>query len=203
MTEHQGFGDTKQRVLDVAEQLFIQRGYAAITLRDIAEQLGVRQASLYYHFPAGKEELFVAMATRVFERHQVGIQKAIEGAGEGFATQLQAVAEWFATQPPVNLLGMIHADMPALSPAQAEQLAQVAYNAMFAPLRQMFMGAETNDEIRLVNPDLLAGCFLSLMDGLHHGAHQVGAPPRHVLSNEIVTLLLDGLRPRFGGRESL
>jgi len=202
MFEHQEFGDAQQRILDGAEQLFIARGYAAITLRDIAEHLGMHQASLDYHFPAGKEDLFVAMATRVFERHQAGIQQAIEAAGDEFATQLRAVADWFASQPPINLLGMIHADMPALSPAQAEQLAQVAYQSLFAPLCQMFRGAETNDEIRLVNPDLLAGCFLSLMEGLHHGEHRVGAPPRQMIVNEIVTLLLDGLRPRFASHKS-
>jgi AcrR family transcriptional regulator len=50
--------DSTQRVLDVAEGLFIDRGYHAITLRDIADELGIKQASLYYHFPGGKEELF-------------------------------------------------------------------------------------------------------------------------------------------------
>lgn len=203
MMEHEEFGDAKQRVLDVAEQLFIQRGYAAITLRDIADQLGMRQASLYYHFPEGKEQLFVAMAMRVFERHQAGMQKAIEAADDGIATQLHGIADWFTTQPPINLLGMMHADMPALSPAQAEHLSQVAYKAMFTPLRQMFMAAEARGEIRMVHPDLLAGCFLSLMDGLHHGEHRTGAPPRPVIIAEIVTLLLDGLRPRSVSRESL
>jgi len=56
--------DASARVLDAAEQLFIQHGYAAVTLRTIADALGMRQASLYYHFPEGKEQLFVAMATR-------------------------------------------------------------------------------------------------------------------------------------------
>ena len=67
--------DSTQRVLDVAEVLFMDRGYNAITLRDIADELGIKQASLYYHFPAGKEQLFMAMAERLFERHQRGIER--------------------------------------------------------------------------------------------------------------------------------
>ncbi len=188
--------DAKQRVLDMAEALFMQRGYAAITLRDIADALGIRQASLYYHFPEGKEQLFIAVTTRVFARHQAGMYQAIEQAGDGIATQLYAVADWFASQRPMNLLGMMHADVPALSKANAEHLSQVAYSAMFTPLRQMFLGAEARGEIRVVHPDLLAGCFLSLMDGLHHGQHRPGAPPRHVIIAEIIKMLLDGLRPR-------
>jgi AcrR family transcriptional regulator len=189
-------GNAKQRVLAVAEQLFIQRGYAAITLRDIANALGMRQASLYYHFPEGKEQLFVAMATRVFERHQKGMQQAIAKAGDDLFDQLQAVAAWFGSQPPLNLLGMMHADMPVLNPAHTAQLTQVVHQAMFIPLRQMFMAATVRGAIRTVHPDLLAGCFLSLMDGLRYGESRPGAPPRQVMVDEIIRLLLDGLRPR-------
>ena len=115
--------DAKQRVLDVAEQLFMERGYAAVTLRDIADALGMRQASLYYHFPDGKEQLFVAMAERVFERHRMGMEQAVGAAGPEIGAQLHAVARWFGSQPAINFIGMMHADMPALS---ADQRASVA-----------------------------------------------------------------------------
>ncbi|MDI9546051.1 MAG: helix-turn-helix domain-containing protein, partial [Chloroflexota bacterium] len=35
-------------MLDAAEEMFMEHGYAAITLRDLAERLDIRQASLYY-----------------------------------------------------------------------------------------------------------------------------------------------------------
>ena len=72
--------DSTQRILDVAEALFMDRGYSAITLRDIADELGIKQASLYYHFPAGKEQIFVAMAERLFERHREGLETALHDA---------------------------------------------------------------------------------------------------------------------------
>ena len=56
--------DSAQRVLDVAEALFMDRGYNAITLRDIADELGIKQASLYSHFPGGTEQLFMSMSER-------------------------------------------------------------------------------------------------------------------------------------------
>ncbi len=188
--------EPRQRVLDVAEQLFIEHGYAAVKLHDIANAVGMRQASLYYHFPEGKEQLFVAMATRVFRRHQTGIQLAIEQAKPMLAAQLKAVIEWFAAQPPLHLLGMIHADMPALSAVQAAALYLVVNQSIFAPVRQMFIAAQTRNEIRMLHPDLLTGSFLSLMDGLHYGQSRPGAPPRALIIDEIITLLLDGLHPR-------
>ena len=43
----------RDEILHVAAELFVNRGFAATSTRDIAEKVGIRQASLYYHF-AGK-----------------------------------------------------------------------------------------------------------------------------------------------------
>lgn len=188
--------DARQRVLDVAEDLFMRHGYHSITLRDVADTLEMRQASLYYHFPEGKEQLFIAVATRTFERHRQGMEAAIAGAPANVRAQLDAVADWFASQPPLNLIGMMHADMPALTPAQQEHLSHVAYAHMFTPLHQLFLNAQARGEIRPIVPDLLAGSFLALLDGLNHALRQEGAPPRAVIMSEIITLLLDGIRLR-------
>lgn len=185
--------DARQRVLDIAEELFMARGYSAITLRDIADALHMKQASLYYHFPEGKEQLFIAVATRTFARHQAGMQAAIDSTGADLRAQLQALAAWFTAQPPINLMGMMHADMPALHPAQREQLGQIAYDNMFTPLRNMFATAQARGEIRTVQPELLAGFFLTLIDGLNHAVGRPGAQTRVAMTAEIVTLLLDGL----------
>lgn len=186
--------DARQRVLDVAEELFMQRGYNSITLRDVAEALDMRQASLYYHFPEGKEQLFVAVAMRTFERHRHGMEAAIAKAPAEVRAQLYAVAGWFASQPPLNLMGMMHADVPALSKAQQQHLSFVAYDAMFTPLRNLFLAARARGEIRPVLPDLLAGSFLTLLDSLNHAVRQEGAPPREIMVAEIITILLDGIR---------
>jgi AcrR family transcriptional regulator len=52
----------REQILDAAAALFAERGFAATTTRMIAERVGVRQASLYYHF-AGKDELLIELLT--------------------------------------------------------------------------------------------------------------------------------------------
>lgn len=52
--------DTRQRILDVAVDLFIEQGYAGTSVRDISERLGMTKGSLYYHF-ASKEDLLSAL----------------------------------------------------------------------------------------------------------------------------------------------
>jgi AcrR family transcriptional regulator len=51
---------TRRRILDAATELFVERGFAGTSIRDIAEHLGMTKGSLYYHF-SSKEELLLAM----------------------------------------------------------------------------------------------------------------------------------------------
>jgi len=46
-----------RQVLDVAAAVFAEKGYAGASTRDIAERLGVRQASLYYYFTSKESAL--------------------------------------------------------------------------------------------------------------------------------------------------
>jgi AcrR family transcriptional regulator len=59
---------TRERILDIALDLFSTQGYEKTSLREIAEQLGFSKAALYYHF-ASKEEILLALHLRL---HEVG-----------------------------------------------------------------------------------------------------------------------------------
>jgi len=50
-------GDTRQRILNAAEQLFADKGYDACTLRDVAQKAKVNQGMIHYFFKS-KETLF-------------------------------------------------------------------------------------------------------------------------------------------------
>lgn len=56
---------TKRHILTAAEQLFLAKGYKGVSMKDIADAVHVKPAALYYHFPQGKEELFVEMLSQV------------------------------------------------------------------------------------------------------------------------------------------
>ncbi|MEV0640791.1 TetR/AcrR family transcriptional regulator [Streptomyces sp. NPDC050619] len=59
-TKQQRRGNTRQRIQDVALELFAEQGYEKTSLREIAEQLDVTKAALYYHFKS-KEEILVSL----------------------------------------------------------------------------------------------------------------------------------------------
>lgn len=57
---------TRQRILDAALARFRAQGYGKTALREIAEDLGITKAALYYHFKA-KADLLEALATPIVE----------------------------------------------------------------------------------------------------------------------------------------
>jgi AcrR family transcriptional regulator len=54
--------ETRERILEVALELFALQGYGATSIRDISEHLGMTKASLYYHFTS-KEEILEAITS--------------------------------------------------------------------------------------------------------------------------------------------
>lgn len=80
----------RRRVLDAAERVFAERGYAGATTREIAETAGIRKRMLFYYVP-GKEALYRAVLERVItgtvaiheqfrnDPGPVGLAEAIEG----------------------------------------------------------------------------------------------------------------------------
>ncbi|MFJ4778673.1 TetR/AcrR family transcriptional regulator [Streptomyces sp. NPDC088762] len=53
-------GNTRQRIQDVALELFAEQGYEKTSLREIAERLEVTKAALYYHFKT-KEDIIISL----------------------------------------------------------------------------------------------------------------------------------------------
>ncbi len=66
--------ETAERILDVAEEIFAEKGYDGATLRDVAARAGLRTPSLYNHFPS-KDSLYTAVLER-------GIGPVLRALGE-------------------------------------------------------------------------------------------------------------------------
>jgi AcrR family transcriptional regulator len=58
--------ETREKILDTAERMFGEQGYAATSIRQIIDKAGVNLASVHYHF-GSKEELLDEVLRRRFE----------------------------------------------------------------------------------------------------------------------------------------
>ena len=56
-------GDVQARILDAAQQLFLEKGYRSASIDDISEMAPASKPTIYAHFP-GKEALFAAVVAR-------------------------------------------------------------------------------------------------------------------------------------------
>jgi AcrR family transcriptional regulator len=74
---------TRDRVMDVAEVHLLKVGYMGVSLEEVASEVGVSKAALYYHFPAGKEQLFVRIGHRSLARVREGLERAMAGTADG------------------------------------------------------------------------------------------------------------------------
>lgn len=185
-------------VLDEAERMFLERGYAGTRLRDLASALGMKPASLYYHAPGGKAELWRRVVTRALDRHRNGLRAAASEAGPDLKAQLVAMADWLLSQPPVNVVALAASSLQAVSEEEAYNTAERMYEGLMVPLVEAFRAAQERGETRAhPHPDLLAGVFVTAINGLLPVARAGSLPkPKEDLAREVVDVLLDGIRPR-------
>lgn len=87
----------KERILDAAEQLFAQRGFYGVSLRDITQEAGVDVALVSYHF-GGKRELFTAVFERraeVLNRERLELLEEVRRRALPSLPSLEAIANAF------------------------------------------------------------------------------------------------------------
>ena len=111
--------ETAEQILDLAETLIQTRGYSAFSYQDIADSLGIRKASIHYHF-ASKAELGVAVVDRYIERFGAALVSIAEDEKQSSLAMLdfyvQPYLQFASTPDRVCLSGALAGEMMALPP---------------------------------------------------------------------------------------
>lgn len=183
----------RQRILAEAERQFMEKGYASVTLRDIAKAVGIRHASLYHHVPGGKPALFVEVMQQSMARHAAGMQASRRLAEQNIHTQLVAVAQWFVSQPPIDVIRLTQSDLRQLEPDVAYPLMHLVYDSLLQPISDLLQQAQERGEVSHPNLGLIAGSFLAMVQSLH------AIPPFAIetslseMAEDLVSVLLNGI----------
>lgn len=80
----------RAELLGIAADLFAERGYAATTVRDIAEEAGILSGSLYHHFDS-KESMVDAILSGFVER-ELSVHEAVVAEGRGPRKTFESLA---------------------------------------------------------------------------------------------------------------
>ncbi|MDD3243241.1 MAG: helix-turn-helix domain containing protein [Eubacteriales bacterium] len=126
--------DTRERLLETALELFSQRGYHAVSIRDIASAVGIREASIYHHF-SGKEALLQAIFFRAEEyiaawktRFDAALSQASRVSREDFITSGIFYLEHYFLHPDIGRI----LDLLAMEKRSSPQAAEMYQRFLFA-----------------------------------------------------------------------
>ena len=72
---------TAERVLDAAERLFAERGFAGASLADICGEVGIAKSSLLHHFPS-KKRIYAGVLARIVGDLEAMLAEAKQMDGE-------------------------------------------------------------------------------------------------------------------------
>ena len=110
---------TAEQILDVAETFDSDASYSAFSYQDIADELGIRKASIHYHF-ASKAGLGAAVVNRYVERFGAALAAIGQDQSKSTMEMLDFYAEPYLqfakTTDRVCLCGALAGEMPALPP---------------------------------------------------------------------------------------
>lgn len=118
--------DTKDMLLDAAETGIRHKGYNAVSFRDLAAELGIKSASVHYHFPK-KEDLGRATVARYVDRFFTALNARASSATTPRA-KLEALCATYrdalAGADAICLCGMLGAEAYSLPEALAADVAR-------------------------------------------------------------------------------
>lgn len=184
----------RERVLAAAEKLFVERGYEAVTVKDIAKAGGIHHASIYHHIPGGKSALYVEVMTRHMQRYREGMEAAIEGAGGNLRNQLQQIAAWIISHPPINIIRLETSDLRAIEDAQADVISNLAFEATLIPIMQVLTDAQNHGEINHENLGYIAGAIFSSLEAFHAIPDRYVDRTRQYMANELIEVFVRGIK---------
>ena len=117
--------ETAEQILDLAETLIQTRGYSAFSYQDIADSLGIRKASIHYHFPS-KADLGVGVVDRYIARFGDALTAIADDQSQSSMTMLDFYVQpylQFASTPDRECLsGALAGEMMALPPKVRERV---------------------------------------------------------------------------------
>ncbi|MBW6434968.1 TetR/AcrR family transcriptional regulator [Actinoplanes hulinensis] len=169
--------ETRRRILGETTALFIERGYASTSIRDISERLGMTKGALYYHFTS-KEDLLHAIVAPLLSGLRAFVGD-VRDAGTVRAELVRELVDLLDTNAP--LVRSLSSD-PAVSRSKLEGRGA---GAPFTELAQILSGTDDGDALR-------GRCAVGLIF-----ASVIGPPPHKGLDDSLTGRRLTEPEKRF------
>ncbi|HET9657486.1 MAG TPA: TetR/AcrR family transcriptional regulator [Kineosporiaceae bacterium] len=197
--------DTRARLVQGFTRQLVDHGYLGISLGAVADDCGIRKASLYHHFPGGKAELFREVAFGYIDAQEARLSAALAVPG-GLAEQLTALAALY-TDPRAHAAELGDAVYQATRHLAEDLRSEVSHayvDRLIAPVTALMARAVADGELAEAEPGFLSWTFLSMASSLTPIPDDLAMPPGERGGppgppepvRAVVRLFLDGARRR-------
>jgi AcrR family transcriptional regulator len=185
--------DSRAAILEAAKHLFMQDGFRGISMRQIAEAVGVTKAALYYHFK-DKEELFVA----IVEQYLVAMSFLIDEVAASPAdtrTQIGELVRRILAQPPEqrSIIRLASQEIGNISPENRVRFLEMYHGRFVNRITAMLEDGMQRGELRRLDPNLATWTLLGMMYPYFHPAPPTQSLPAEALLNQLLQIYFDGL----------
>ena len=193
-----GDRETRQQILEVARELFLSRGYKGVSMKDVAEEVQVTSAALYYHFPGGKQDLFFNIVQKMLEDWTQGAILATAQA-QGLREELIKLTQYLLTLP-IDRFAILARDIHEnVLDRDAQRIALEKMQHVFIQhVTDLFQQAIDAGEInREIPAEILATMYDGMSISLLRSQHlKIGGVERYnaeQLADFVVSVLLQGI----------
>jgi len=183
----------KELILRKAAAMFREKGFAATSMRDLAETVGIEAASLYNHIRS-KNEMLEAICFDVANRFNANMD-AIEASNEKSITKVETLLRFHIKEMVGNYEEVYvsdrewrHLDEPYLSNFQTQRR---IYRKRFAAIIED--GIRKN-EIRQIDAPTAILIVLHAVSGIESWHRSKARITGEELENNMVMIMIDGLR---------
>jgi AcrR family transcriptional regulator len=193
-----GDRETRQQILEVARELFLSRGYKGVSMKEVAEEVQVTSAALYYHFPGGKQDLFFNIIQKMLEDWTQGAILAT-AQSQGLQEGLIKLTQYLLTLP-IDRFSILARDIHenVLDRDTKRVALEQLQNVFVQHVTDLFQQAIDAGEIRREIPaSVLATMYEGMSISLLRSQHlAIGGTERYdaaQLTGFVVSVLLSGI----------
>jgi AcrR family transcriptional regulator len=151
-------------ILAAAEALFVQRAYADVSMRDIAEAAEMTTGALYHHFPS-KEKLYYAMMTAYLGRVRQASLEAIPASGN-CREKLRRLTRVFLALPldQRGLMALVRRDSHVFHGRTRDGIVRAYQDTVPDLVEEVVRGGIRRGELKRRDPRWLAWAFVAIVE---------------------------------------
>lgn len=184
--------DRKTEIINVAAKLFKEKGYSAISMRDIAQVLDIKAASLYNHIKS-KQEILSLIIIEIAEEFTNTISQIVISE-ETNIKKLEKVIQLHIdiTLRNSDALACLNNDWMHLAQAELSYFIKMRedYEESF---RRIIVNGIANGEIKNLNPEVIIFSILSTLRTLYLWYGKKKSLNPTVLKSNMKQVLLNGI----------